>query len=143
MIIVDTSVWSRAFRRPTDGRQDPAAGVLRSLIQEHQPVGLLGIVYQELLTGVRHPEQLQRLRAALDPFPLLLVEREDHLLAAEIGNTCRGRGIATSTPDALIAACTVRRNGTLLTSDRDFVRIADCTQLLVQFVPDEITGKAP
>ncbi len=81
MIIVDTSVWSRALRRPTDGRQDPAAGLLRSLIQEHQPVGLLGIVYQELLTGVPHPEQLGRLRAALDPFPLLVQFVPDELPA--------------------------------------------------------------
>jgi predicted nucleic acid-binding protein len=134
--MVDTSVWSRALRRPTEGRPDPAAGVLRSMIEQHQPVGLLGIVYQEILTGVRHPHQLQRLRAALDPFPLVLAERDDHLLAAEMGNACRASGIATSAPDALIAACTVRRNGTLLTSDRDFVRIAECTGLLVQFMAD-------
>jgi predicted nucleic acid-binding protein len=37
----------------------------------------------------------------------------------------------------LIAACTARRNGTLLTSDRDFVRIAECTPLVVRFIPDE------
>lgn len=136
MIIVDTSVWSRAFRRPIEGRQDPAAGVLRSLIEDHQPIGLLGIVYQELLTGVRYPDQLQRLRAALDPFPLVLAERDDHILAATIGTVCRGRGVAASMPDVLIAACTVRRNGKLLTSDRDFVRIAECAPLVVQFIPD-------
>ncbi len=137
MIVVDTSVWSRALRRSTGAVPDHAAGLLRALIVEHQPIALLGIVYQELLTGVRSPSQGQRLRAALEPFPLVLADRDDHLLAAELGTQCRARGIATSTPDALIAACTARRNGTLLTSDRDFVRIAECTPLVVRFIPDE------
>jgi predicted nucleic acid-binding protein len=142
MIVVDTSVWSRALRRRPAGQADAAATILRALIEAHEPVGLPGIVFQELLTGVRAPEQFERLLAALEPFPLLLAEREHHLLAAEIGNACRAAGVAASTPDLLIAATAVRLRGTLLTSDRDFVRIATCSSLKVRFVPDAVESTA-
>lgn len=136
MIVVDTSVWSRALRR-SNGPVGPAAAVLRELVSRHEQVSTPGIVYQELLTGVRTEEQFERLRRALEPFPLLLADREDHVLAAQLGNTCRAKGIAAGTPDLLIAAITMRRAGTLLTSDRDFVRLSEILPLAIQFVPDK------
>ncbi len=140
MIIVDTGVWSRALRRPTGAIPDPAGRLLVRLIEAHEPIAVLGIVYQELLSGVREPSQGKRLEAALEPFELLLAVREDHLLAAAIANSCRARGVTVTTPDALIAASTARRGATLLTADRDFVRMAECTAFRVQYVPDEVLG---
>lgn len=140
MIVVDTSVWSRALRRSSRATPDPAALLLVRLIEDHEQLGIPGIVYQELLSGVRDPEHFRRLQTALAPFEVLLAGQQDHLLAAGIANSCRARGVATSTPDALIAAMAASRAATLLTADRDFVRMAECSPFRVQFVPDEVGG---
>lgn len=140
MIVVDTSVWSRALRRRPGATVDPAARLLARLIEDHEQLGIPGIVYQEILSGVRDSSQFQRLRGALDPFEILVATKDEHLLASGIANRCRARGVATSTPDSLIAAIAAHRGATLLTADRDFVRMAECSPFRVQFVPDEVSG---
>jgi len=85
---------------------------------------LLGIVLQELLSGVRRPAERERLKALLDPFPMLLADRDAHLLAARISRACRAKGVAAATVDCLIAAQTIASGASLLTADQDFVRIA-------------------
>lgn len=134
MIVVDTSVWSEALRRPAGARPSRAAALLQDLIRENEPVAMPGIVYQELLSGIRDSAQFQRLVAVLEPFPVLLADRELHLQAAQLANQCRAKGVAASTPDALIAATAIRHSGVLLTGDLDFERIADCSSLRIQCV---------
>jgi hypothetical protein len=58
-VIVDTSVWSLALRR---GQQlhDPYVALFRDLIVDGRVV-LLGVVRQELLSGIRHAKQFERL----------------------------------------------------------------------------------
>lgn len=134
MIVVDTSAWSRALRR--SGSPQPAAILLDTLIRDGEPVALPGIVLQELLSGLRTPEAATRLARVLEPFPLLLADREHHLLAAEIANRCRARGVATTTPDTLIAATTMLAGGTLLTWDADFAHIAAVVPVHVRLERD-------
>jgi predicted nucleic acid-binding protein len=137
--IVDTSVWSIALRRSKDdcGPQ-PAKVALRKMVTEGQPIGLPGIVLQELLSGVRSDVEFERLRSVLAPFNVVYATEEHHIEAARIFNRCRTRGITTSTPDALIAATAMVENGKLLTCDRDFAHIATVVDLRVEMV--EVTG---
>jgi predicted nucleic acid-binding protein len=138
VIVVDTSVWSRAFRRsPKAPPRNPtsAATVLEELIHQHQPVALPGIVLQELLSGVRSERQFNQLRADLALFPVLLADEDDHLRAAHIMNSCRQSGQPVASIDALIAATTIGASGELLTCDTDFQRIATCTSLRVRLLP--------
>ncbi len=138
MIVVDTSVWSNAFRRRArHAPEEPSApaAVLRALIAEHQPVALPGIVLQELLSGVRSTNQFNQLRADLSLFPVVIAETDDHVEAARIVNACMRAGAAIASIDALIAALTMRVRGELLTCDRDFERIADHTALRVRLLP--------
>lgn len=140
MIVVDTSVWSLAFRRsPKAPRPDAtsAATVLEELIHQHQPVALPGIVLQELLSGVRTERQFNQLRADLALFPVLLAEEDDHLRAAQIMNSCRQSGLSVTSIDALVAATTIGANGELLTCDGDFQSIATCTTLRVRLLPTQ------
>lgn len=125
MIVVDTSVWSLAFRR--HGWRGPpprAVSVLRTMIRDDQPVIIPGIVFQELLSGVRDFSQETRLRELLEGFPLLLASREHHEEAARISTLCRTSGIAAATVDCLIAAQCITTNSALLTTDDDFKRIS-------------------
>lgn len=130
-ILVDTSVWSLALRRhaktlsPT-GRQHVAT--LGRLIDEHR-VLMLGPVRQELLSGVRRREQFAQLRERLRAFPDEVLTVEDYETAAEMGNRCRGEGLAGSAVDLLICAATIRRAAALFTTDRDFARYAEVLPL--------------
>ncbi|MDP2345826.1 MAG: PIN domain-containing protein [Deltaproteobacteria bacterium] len=55
---------------------------------------------------------------------LVTPDRGDHIGAADLRNECRRRGIAVTTVDALIAQLCIRHKLTLLTTDKDFARIA-------------------
>jgi len=87
-------------------------------------MGIPGVVLQELLSGVREDTEVRRLDRGLEPFPLLLASRNDHVTAAMIQNICRRRGIVTSTIDCLIAAQTMTSRAVLFTLDEDFRRMA-------------------
>lgn len=130
MIVPDTSVWSLAFRR----RRRPvsaslAALRLRQAVLDDEPVLLLGIVFQELLSGVRDAQQERRLQRALDGFPLRLATQRDHLAASRIFSACVRAGVSTGAVDCLIAAQCVGAGAALLTTDRDFERIARHSEL--------------
>ena len=66
-VIVDTSVWSLALRRRNQ-KDTPETQALTDLISEGRVV-LLGAIRQEMLSGIRYPEQFERLSAALEAFP--------------------------------------------------------------------------
>ena len=133
--IVDTSVWSIALRRPErESTPEPATIALREIVTRGQPVALPGIVLQELLSGVRSEAEFDRLREVLAPFDVVYATEDHHIEAARIFNRCRAQGIATSAPDALIAATAVVESGKLLTCDRDFAHIAKAVELRVEMV---------
>lgn len=126
MIVLDTSVLSRALRRrrAADSAADPATERLAAMLRENVSVAIPGIVAQEILSGVRRSEDFDALRKRLEPFPLLLASESDHVEAARIVNRCSAQGVAAGTIDALIAAMTVAADGVLFTLDHDFERIA-------------------
>lgn len=117
-VVVDTSVWSLAFRRraPVESRH---VELLKDLIQDGRVV-LLGLVRQELLSGIRHPQQFDRLRRQLRAFPEAPLDIADHEVAAEHYNTCMAAGVHGSAADYLICAYATRRNFHILTTDPDF-----------------------
>ena len=54
----------------------------------------------------------------------MLATEGDHLKAADLVTAAAGKGIALSTPDALIAAQAVNRRASLLTTGTDFQSLA-------------------
>ena len=121
-VLVDTSVWSLALRRrgPSDR---PEVIELRSLIEEGR-VAMIGVIRQELLSGIRTHAALAQLRDHLRPFGDEPLETGDFERAAEHFNTCRARGLQGSNADFLICAVAERRGLPILTTDADFVRFA-------------------
>lgn len=116
--IVDTSVWSLALRSSRNSNQ-PHVALLRDLIVDGL-VALLGAVRQEVLSGIRHDDQFDRLRTCLRAFPNLDLVIEDYELAAEFYNTCRRKGVQGANTDFLICAASARRRYDILTTDKDF-----------------------
>ncbi len=117
-VIVDTSVWSLALRR-NQTADNPCIAFFRKLIEGSRVV-LLGAVRQEILSGIRHSEQFERLKMHLRAFPDLDLDMEDYELAAEFFNTCRAKGIQGANTDFLICAAAMRRCHEVLTTDKDF-----------------------
>ena len=94
--LVDTSIWSLALRRkPRDlsSAESVLVAELSELVKEGR-ARLLGVVRQELLSGINGVEQYERLRTTLRAFPDEVVEASDYELAARGSNECRSKGIA-------------------------------------------------
>lgn len=119
-VIVDTSVWSLALRRDSVAAASGEALVLEKLIRDYRVV-MLGAIRQELLSGIRHTVQFERLRDKLYAFPDLDLAEADYETAAQFFNQCRNKGIQGSNTDFLICAAAVRRNLPVFTTDKDFL----------------------
>jgi len=121
-VIVDTSVWSLAFRRKTVVKTAEVVDLIR-LVEEGLVV-LLGPVRQEVLSGIKHREQFERLRERLAAFPDLELTTRDFETAAELCNLCIAKGVQASHTDFLIAAAAITRGYAVLSADQDFKNIA-------------------
>jgi predicted nucleic acid-binding protein len=54
---------------------------------------LMGVVRQEILSGIRNPEQFEKLRVFLCSFVDVPTDTSDFEAAAQMSNQCRGKGI--------------------------------------------------
>lgn len=123
-VLVDTSVWSLALRRRTQnlsGEESLAVKELRDLIQEGR-ARMLGIVRQELLSGIKSAQQFEKLREVLEAFPDEEITREDFVNAAKLGNACRAKGVSVSLVDILLCAAALGRGWEIFSMDPDFQR---------------------
>jgi predicted nucleic acid-binding protein len=118
-LLVDTSVWSLAFRRDAES-SSPAVEVLRSALEGADQVFTTGLVLQELLQGFAGPKARSLLIERFAALAFLQPDREDHIEAAEIRNTCRRHGVQIGTIDALLIQLCVRHDLVLLSTDNDF-----------------------
>jgi predicted nucleic acid-binding protein len=122
-LFVDTSVWSLALRRDAV-HAVPEVEALRMALDAGQEIATTGLVLQELLQGFSGPRARERIVSAFSAFPLVSPDRDDHIQAAELRNRCRRWGIQVGTIDAILAQLCVRYELTLLTTDKDFARVA-------------------
>lgn len=130
-IVVDTSVWSLVLRRGVVDEQDVHVRAFRACIDDGHELVLLGPILQELLDGLRSERQFSRLLSVLRPVRLAPIHRDTYVLAARMRNRCRKKGVQAGPTDFLIAAACVESGYPLLTADRDFERIAACTELIL------------
>jgi predicted nucleic acid-binding protein len=124
--LVDTSVWSLALRRqPKDltAAEQLVVGELADLTREGR-VRIIGLIRQELLSGIRTAAQYEKLRVALRAFPDEPIDTPDYEAAAGASNACRARGIAASVVDALICQSSVSRQWDIFTTDPEFTNYA-------------------
>ncbi|SRR6266496_743128 len=122
MVLVDTPVWSLALRRkPGDlnAREQALTRALAELVREGR-AQIVGVVRQELLSGIRDGERFDKLRDYLRAFDEPRLDVRDYEEAAQMHNRCRTKGIAGSAIDFLICAVAQRRNWQVFTTDRDF-----------------------
>ena len=129
-LLVDTSVWSLALRRgsaPDIGH----LSALREALEGEEIVVTTGLVLQELLQGFLGPRAREQIVERFAALPMLSPDRQDHVDAAGLRNTCRRAGVQLGTIDALLAQLCIRHGLTLLTTDQDFVHAAAHCRLKV------------
>jgi predicted nucleic acid-binding protein len=129
-LLVDTSVWSLAFRRDQKSTA-PQISALRDALEGDDMVVTTGLVLQELLQGLAGPRARKDLIERFAALPLISPDRQDHIDAAELRNACRRAGVQLGTIDALLAQLCIRHNLTLLTKDNDFAHAASHCRLRV------------
>ena len=130
MLFVDTSVWSLALRR-NPGPEVPEVRRLREALTGGEPVHTTGMVLQELLQGYAGPKARSAILEQFGALPLIVPTRGDHVDAAELRNRCRRDGVQVGTLDALLAQLCVHHDLVMLSTDRDFHRIAKRSPLRV------------
>ena len=117
-MLVDTSVWSLAYRRTTV-EPNRWTQELAALIRSRRAF-LIGAIRQELLSGIRDSRQFEALRLTLRGFPDVPMQKTDYEGGAEFSNRCRARGIQGSHVDFLVCAVAVRRSMPIFSADQDF-----------------------
>ena len=122
-LLVDTSVWSLAFRRdrPPDV---PEVAALSTALAGAEDVLATGIIQLELLHGFVPARVQQTLEERFAAMTLVEPRREDYVAAARLGRTCREAGIQLGIVDSLLAQLAIAHDLTLLTTDRDFTHAA-------------------
>jgi hypothetical protein len=121
-VLVDTSVWSLALRRKPEELTAPERLIVDELadLTREGRVRVIGLVRQELLSGIRTAAQYEKLRLALRAFPDVPIETKDYEAAARASNDCRAVGIVASVVDALICQVALGRKWNIFTTDPDF-----------------------
>ena len=125
-VLVDTTIWSLALRRRPAGPNPDETRLVEAweeLVADGRIV-VLGLIRQEILSGIASESQFERLRDALAAFPDEVIVTADHVRAAGQFNRCRTAGVAGSPVDFLICAVAERLAVPIFTTDRDFERFA-------------------
>jgi predicted nucleic acid-binding protein len=122
MVVVDTTIWSKAFRRKRIEAEDQKiVDELNNILDEYSEI-LIGPVRQELLSGISNDTVFKHLKETLDGFNNYVVQLDDHDRAAEYFNLCQKHGIQGSLTDYLICAVASKYDLEIFTADKDFTR---------------------
>lgn len=129
-LLVDTSVWSLAFRRdrPAD---TPEVLALAAALAGSEAVATTGIVLLELLRGVVPAAVRGQIIDRFGALELIEPGLAQYAAAAALANDCRAAGVQVGTIDALLASIAITYDLTLLTTDKDFRHIARVAPLKV------------
>jgi len=95
----------------------------------NEDVVITGLILQEVLPAFKADSTFRRVVEYLEPFPILELERSDYVSAARLHRKCASKGISVSAADCQIAIASIHHDCPLLTADKDFQRIAQCSAL--------------
>ena len=118
-LLVDTSVWSLAFRRDNEAAVAEVKALQHALEGADQ-VFTTGLVLQELLQGFAGPKSRGQLIERFAALGFLQPDREDHIEAAEVRNSSRRNGVQIGTIDTVLIQLCRKPDLVLLSSDNDF-----------------------
>ena len=129
MIVVDTTVWIDFL----EARGTVFDRHLVELVEAGAPIGLVDMVYCEVLQGIRDEDVYRRTRLSLRAHPILRPRGLGTFdAAANLYRTARRRGLTVRrSVDCVIAATCLEAGAEIFHNDRDFDAIARVSDLAV------------
>jgi predicted nucleic acid-binding protein len=128
MLLLDSSVWIDIHK----ARSTPATLYVESR-EEHEEIATAGVIFQEVLQGIRDDAEYEYMRQVLWS-TLILDPRElsTYEVAAQLHRRARAAGFTIRKPnDCLIAALALEHAALLVHNDRDFVHLAQVEPALM------------
>jgi len=128
MLLIDSSVW-------IDAQQGKATDATRFVDSrdESEEIATTGVIFQEVLQGIRSQSHYERMRQVL--WSLLILEPRElstYEVAAQLYRSARVAGFTIRTSsDCLIAALALEHGALLVHNDRDFVALAQVEPALM------------
>jgi predicted nucleic acid-binding protein len=133
-VLVDTSVWSLALRRPKNATLSPeqqsVVTALADLMRDGRAV-MIGAIRQELLSGIKSQAGFEALKSTLTAFEDVPLTMQDYEKAAEVFNTCRANGVQGSSTDFLICASSINHQLPVFSVDNDFLNYQKYLHMLL------------
>ncbi len=129
-VIVDTCAWSLSLRRRDAAKRNADEQQMLAQLTEviqNRRAAILGLIRQEVLSGIRDKKQFAKTEELLDPFHDEEVVAADYVQAARLFNLCRDHGVQCGPVDMLICAVAVRKQYGVLTNDQGLMR---CVEVL-------------
>src|SRR5262245_42482639 len=127
--LIETSIWIdfTRTRSPTKIKQFIAPFILSPDAHLAEPITF------EILRFATASEARQ-LTQQFQTLPVLATPADLWILAAQLGQTCRQKGMTAQSLDLLIATVALHHGAELVTFDADFERIASVSQLQVKLL---------
>ena len=119
-VIVDTPIWSLAFRKKNYSEENITINNLIVLMRNAQ-IEIIGPIRQEVLSGISDKNKFYEIKDKMSVFIDYVVQTSDYEFAAECSNKCRMNGIQGSHTDFLICAVAIKNDWEIFTEDKDFL----------------------
>ena len=128
MVLIDTTVWIDLF----NNKNTKEVFLLKGLIDKDDDICLCGIIYAEVLQGIRDEGEFKKVQSILNRLIYLPIQKHTFDKAITIYRTLRKRGITVrGTIDCIIASVCMEHEIRLLQRDKDFHRIAEAFPLKI------------
>lgn len=130
MLLLDSTVWIDSHK----GRVTEATRFVE-MRDEQEEIATTGIIFQEVLQGIRAQSDYEKMRQAMWS-SLILEPRElsTYEVAAQLHRSARAAGFTIRKPnDCLIAAIALEHGALLVHNDRDFLALAQVEPALMVF----------
>ena len=122
-VIVDTPVWSLAFRKKSNNEKSIIVNNLTYLIRNAH-IKIIGPIRQEVLSGISDKNKFYEIKNKMTVFTDYVIQTADYEFAAACYNECRQHGIQGSHTDFLICAVAIKNDWEIFTEDKDFFEYA-------------------
>ena len=124
-VIIDTPIWSLAFRKKGGNENSAVINNLIYLIRNAQ-IEIIGPIRQEVLSGISDKNKFHEIKNRMTVFTDYAIQTSDYEFAAECSNECRRHGIQGSHTDFLICAVAIKNDWEIFTEDKDFFEYGKC-----------------
>ena len=132
MVFVDSSVFINFF----NSSKSKESKLLSSLLIEGKDIAINGLVYQEVLQGIKSDKEFKNIKLILDDFSFISTSESIFLQSANLYRQLKKKGITVrKSIDVIIAQLCINNSLPLLQADKDFVNISRHSKLKLYEFP--------